>query len=79
METSDNPFYYLPEYYLKKKMRKISKNLVKIASGKGTQMDFEQNRAILLSLTEALKVKTQITEMNKLFQESEKPESQNIE
>jgi len=71
MESFNNPYVHMPKEYIKKRIKQYDRNLKKIASGRAKNLDFNANRALLLTFSEALNIQ----ESNKFFNDLLKEES----
>ena len=63
MESLNNPYLHMPKKYLQRRIRQYDRNLKRIVSGKAKHLDFNANRALLLTFSEALSAQ----EANKFF------------
>lgn len=63
---SENPYTHLTVEQLNRSLRQVERNLMKIARGKGKNMDFNVNRTILLSIADALNHKEEIAFLNNI-------------
>ena len=52
-----NPYIYFSDRYLIRKIKKYEKVLGRIVRGKSSNLDFNANRAVLLTYSEALNIK----------------------
>jgi hypothetical protein len=65
-----NPLDHFSTRYLKRQLRKTYRKLNRIASGRSRTGDFEQLRALLLSMSESLSRRKDVEDLERLMSAS---------
>ena len=66
MTEAVNPYDHLPDYLVKRQVRKLSNHLMKIAMKGKSAENFEQKRILLLTLTDSLDRRNEVAWLEKL-------------